>query len=125
MASLPENVRQAWADHDGPVIFATVSPDGVPNIIYATCVGLFGDDRLVVADNYFDKTRKNLQAGCKGALLFRSKDGQAYQVKGSLEYHTYGRVFQHMKTWNPTKHPGHAAAALRVEEVYAGATKIC
>jgi len=125
MASLPENVRQAWADHDGPVIFATVSPDGVPNIIYATCVGLFGDDRLVVADNYFDKTRKNLQAGCKGALLFRSKDGQAYQVKGSLEYHTYGKVFQHMKTWNPTKHPGHAAAALCVEEVYSGATKLC
>jgi len=124
MASLSASVRQAWEDRDGPVILATVSPDGIPNIIYATCVGVFGDDRLVVADNYFDKTRKNLLSGGKGALLFMSK-GKAYQVKGTLEYHTDGEIFQHMKTWNPPKHPGHAAAALCVEEVYSGAEKVC
>jgi hypothetical protein len=28
-----------------------------------------------------------------------------------------------MKKWNPQKHPGHAAAALNVEEVYSGAEK--
>ena len=125
MASLPESVRRAWDDRDGPVILATVSPDGVPNIIYATCVGVFGDDRLVVADNYFDKTRRNLLAGGRGALLFRSKNGKAYQVKGALEYHTDGEVFHHMKTWNPSQHPGHGAAALRIEEVYSGAEKLC
>ena len=125
MASLPESVRQAWKDRDGPVILATVSQDGTPNIIYATCVGVFGDDRLVVADNYFDKTRKNLLVGGKGSLLFRSKAGKAYQAKGTLEYHTAGVVFDHMKTWNPSKHPGHAAAALCIEEIYSGAEQIC
>lgn len=125
MPSLPESVRQAWEKRDGPVILATVSPDGIPNIIYVTCVGAFGDDRLVVADNYFDKTRRDIVAGAKGALLFRSQTGKAYQVKGTLEYHTDGEVFRHMKTWNPPKHPGHAAAALRVEEIYSGAEKIC
>ena len=125
MTSIPESVRQAWEDRDGPVILATVSPDGVPNIIYVTCVSAFGDDRLVVADNYFHKTRKNLLAGGKGSLLFRSKEGKAYQVKGTLEYHTNGAVFEHMKTWDPSQHPGHAAAALRVEEVYSGAEKLC
>ena len=125
MPPLPANVRQAWENRDGPVILATVSLDGVPNIIYVGCVGAFGDDRLVVADNYFDKTRRNLLAGSKGALLFRSKDGKAYQVKGTLEYHAEGEVFQHMKTWNPPQHPGHAAAALRIEDVYSGAQKLC
>jgi len=125
MAFLPESVRQAWEDRDGPVILATVSTDGAPNIIYATCVGAFSNDRLVVADNYFDKTRKNLLTGGKGALLFRSKKGKAYQVKGTLKYHTDGEVFQHMKTWNPPQHPGHAAAALRIEEVFSGAEKLC
>jgi hypothetical protein len=48
MASLPQNVREAWEDRDGPVILATVSEDGMPNIIYATCVGAFGDDRYAV-----------------------------------------------------------------------------
>lgn len=125
MVALPDTVREAWEDRDGPVILATVSADGVPNIIYATCVGLFGDDRLVVADNYFDKTRKNLLAGSKGALLFRNKKGKAYQAKGTLEYHTSGELFDDMKKWNPAQHPGHAAAALRVEEAYCGAEKLC
>ncbi len=125
MASLPESVRQAWEDRDGPVILATVSPEGAPNIIYATCVGSFGADRLVVADNYFDKTRRNILSGGKGSLLFRSKAGKVYQVKGSIEYHTKGEVFDHMKTWNPAQHPGHAAAALRVEEIFSGAQRVC
>jgi len=125
MASLSKDVLQAWQDRDGPVILATTDADGTPNIIYATCVGAFGDDCLVVADNYFDKTRKNLQRGGKGSLLFMTKDGKAYQVKGTLEYHTEGEVFDDMKTWNPEKHPGHAAAALRVEEAYSGAEKLC
>ena len=125
MKALPESVLQAWEDRDGPIVLATVSQDGTPNIIYATCVGAFGDDRLVVADNYFDKTRRNLLAGSKGSILFRSKKGKAYQVKGTLEYHKDGEVFDHMKTWNPSQHPGHAAAALSIEEVYSGADKLC
>ena len=125
MTSLPETVRQAWEDRDGPVILATIGADGAPNIIYVTCVGVLGDDRIVVADNYFDKTRKNLLRGCQGAILFRDKKGKAYQIKGSLEYHTKGEVFDFMKTWNPPEHPGHAAAALRVEVVFSGAEKLC
>ena len=126
MASIPESVLQAWENRDGPVILATVSADGVPNIIYASCVAMFGEDRLVVADNYFDKTRRNLlNGGGKGSLLFRCKEGKAYQAKGTLEYHTDGEVFDHMKTWNPEQHPGNGAAALRVEEVYSGAEKLC
>ena len=125
MMSLPLSVRQAWEDRDGPVILATVGTDGVPNIIYVGCVGAFGEDRLVVAGNYLDKTRKNLLSGGKGALLFRSSDGKVFQVKGTLEYHKDGEVFDHMKTWNPSKHLGHAAAALRIEEAYSGAEKLC
>lgn len=125
MASLPQNVRQAWEDRDGPVILATVSPEGIPNIIYATCVGVFGEDRLVVADNYFEKTRANLLSGGEGALLFRNGEGKAFQIKGTLEYHQDGEIFDDMKTWNPAKHPGNAAAALVVKEVYSGAEKLC
>jgi len=125
MSVLPENVLEAWEDRDGPIVLATVDTEGTPNIIYASCVNVFSNDRLIVADNYFDKTRKNLMAGCKGAILFRSKKGKAYQAKGTMEYHTKGEIFNFMKTWNPQKHPGHAAAALKVEEIYSGAEKVC
>lgn len=29
-----------------------------------------------------------------------------------------------MKSWNPTGHPGHAAAALKIGEIYSGAEKL-
>ena len=124
MAALPEAVREAWDRREGPAILTTVSRDGVPNSIYVTCVGRFDDETLLVADNYFDKTRANLLAGTFGALLFRDDGGAAYQVKGTLERYTAGPHFDHMKGWNPSKHPGHAVAVLRIEEIFSGSERI-
>ena len=124
MATLPEAVSKAWDAHEGPVIFTTVDESGEPNSIYATCVSKFAEDTLVVADNYFDKTRKNIQSGSRGSILFITADNKAYQVKGTIEYHESGDIFDDMKKWNPEKHPGHAAAALKVEAVFSGAERL-
>lgn len=124
MATLPEKVSKAWEDREGPIILATVNGDGVPNTIYATCVSKFNEDTLVVANNYFSKTLVNIRSGSKGSILFITKEKKSYQVKGSIEYHKEGAVFDDMKKWNPKKHPGHAAAALKVEEVYSGAERL-
>jgi uncharacterized protein len=119
-----DEVQNAWKLREGPVVLGTVDGNGAPNIIYATCVSMYGEDRLVVADNYFDKTRKNIKAGSKGSALFITKDKKAYQLKGSFEYVDKGTVFEDMKKWNPPQHPGHAAAALVVEEIYSGAKRL-
>ena len=124
MAALPEKVSKAWEDREGPIVLSTVNEDGVPNAIYATCVSKFGEDTMVVANNYFSKTLKNILAGSKGSILFITKGRKSYQIKGSIEYHKEGIIFEDMKKWNPEKHPGHAAAALKVEEVYSGAEKL-
>ena len=124
MPSLPESVRTAWNNRKGPVIFATVDKMGLPNIIYVTCVNKLDEKTIIVADNYFDKTRKNILFGCKGSILFITKDDKAFQMKGMVEYHREGEIFEHMKTWNPAEHPGHAAAVLKVESVYSGAEKL-
>lgn len=124
MVAIPQEVRQAWEEREGPIVLGTVSPEGIPNIIYAGAVSLHGDDRVVIADNYFDKTRRNLLDNRRGAVLFINKDKKAYQLKGTLEYHTEGEIFQDMKSWNPKEHPGHAAAVLRVEEIFCGAERI-
>lgn len=124
MAVLPEAVSKAWDERDGAVIFTTVDPKGNPNSIYVTCVGKFDDGTVVVADNYFSKTKKNILSGSRGALLFMTKEGKAYQLKGAIEYSTKGEMFDFMKCWNPKEHPGNAAAALKVDEVYSGAEKL-
>ena len=124
MSALPEEVRKAWEDRKGPVILSTVNTDGIPNSIYASCVSKFNEDTIVVANNYFSKTLENILAGSKGSILFITKEGKSYQIKGSIEYHKEGSIFEDMKKWNPKKHPGHAATALKVEEVYTGAKKL-
>lgn len=121
---IPEIVRKAWEEREGPIVLATVDQNGLPNIIYATCTSMHGDEYLVVADNYFDKTRKNTKAGSRGSILFITNESKAYQLKGVLEYHTSGPIFDEMKKWNPTKHPGHAAAVLVVEEIFSGSKRI-
>jgi hypothetical protein len=124
MAMLPEKVSKAWENRKGPIIFATVDQEGRPNAIYAGCVSKFNEETLVVANNYFSKTLDNILAGSKGAILFMTEEGAAYQVKGSIEYHTEGAIFEDMKRWNSPQRPGHGAAALNVEEVYRGAERL-
>ena len=124
MSALPENVIKAWENHQGPIILTTVDEDGIPNSIYATCVSLYGNDTVVVANNYFDKTKTNILNGSKGSLLFITKENKSYQLKGSFDYLTSGEIYDDMKKWNPAKHPGHAAAALKIEAVYSGAEKL-
>jgi predicted pyridoxine 5'-phosphate oxidase superfamily flavin-nucleotide-binding protein len=124
MAALPRNIIEAWDRRKGPVVLATVNGEGVPNIIYATCVSRYDEETIVVADNFFDKTRKNIQEGGQGSLLFITEDDKAFQIKGAIEYHKSGALFEDMKSWNPKKHPGHAAAALKAREAYSGADKL-
>ncbi len=124
MDSLPEEVCRAWEKRSGAVVFTTVDGNKIPNSIYATCVGLYQNSRIVVADNYFCKTRENIRNGSTGAVLFITDTGKAYQVKGEIEYHEKGVFFDFMKEWNPEKHPGHAAAVIVPREVYSGAKKL-
>ncbi len=117
-------MQAAWDTHEGPPVLSTVDADGWPNAVYVSGLREWGDDTLVIADNYLDKTRANILAGSKGALVFITPERKSYQIKGSFTYHTSGPVFAFMKSWNPAQHPGHAAAALHVERVYCGGEQL-
>lgn len=125
METLPKEIVDAWEKREPAIVLSTVDDDGAPNSIYATCVGLYENAKIVVVDNYFDKTRKNIAAGSKGTVLFITSDKSAYQIKGTFDYVTEGPLFDFMKSWNPAKHPGHAAAVLVPSAVYSGAKQIC
>ena len=124
MSQRPQPIEDTWGRRKGPAVFATVGENGVPNAIYVTCLALYDDRTLVIADNYFDKTRANILGGTRGSLLYITEDSKTIQIKGSVTYNTSGPMFDHMKSWNPSKHPGHAAAALAIEEIYSGAQRL-
>jgi predicted pyridoxine 5'-phosphate oxidase superfamily flavin-nucleotide-binding protein len=124
--TLPEIVKSAWENKKPEVVFTTVSEDSTANSIYATCTSLFDGNKIIVANNFFDKTMKNILSGSKASILFITKDEKpkAYQIKGSIEYVTEGAAFENMKEWNPKKLPGHGAAVITIEEIYSGAEKL-
>ncbi|MHB8090933.1 MAG: pyridoxamine 5'-phosphate oxidase family protein [Syntrophales bacterium] len=117
-------LKDAWDQHEGPIILSTADKRGIPNAIYATFVKLLDDGRIVVADNYFNKTRTNITNGSKGAILFITKENKSYQAKGNIEYCTDGPIYEDMRQWVDQKHPRIAAAVLRVDELYSGAEKL-
>ncbi len=124
MTALPENVKEAWVNRDGPAVLSTVSSDRTPNSVYVAEIQYEAEKGFVVADNYFNKTRTNIQGGSKASILFITKDRKSYQVKGTLSYHTDGPIFNYMQTWHNPKHPGVAAVCLHIGEVFCGADKL-
>ncbi len=125
MATLPEIAALAWENREGPVVLTTVDSNGIPNTIYITCVKKVSDDKIVVADNKMQKTQANIKAGCTVSLLYITKEKKAFQLKGSVQYQTSGKIFDEMKNvWLDTKYPGRAAVVIDIEEVYSGAEKL-
>jgi len=124
MKSIPEKVNQAWNSRQEAIVFSTVDKNGMPNSIYATCASKFNDSIVVVADNFFHKTRENILAESKASILFITNEGTSYQLKGTIKYYTNGDIYEDMKKWNPERLPGNAAAALEIDEVYSGSERL-
>ena len=121
---LPQEVTAAWEHRDGPLVFTTIAETGVPNSIYAGIVHLLQDGRIAIADNYFDKTLKNLKNQKKVSVLFITTGGTSYQIKAAAEYHTSGRIYEHMLSWANPKHPRKGVIVINHEVVYRGAEKL-
>ena len=123
-SALPEEALSAWNNREGPVVLTTVDAAGMPNSIYASIAHLTSDGRLAVCDNYFEKTKANIDAATKACLLFITKRRKSYQIKGTIDYHTSGPLFDEMLTWADPKHPRKGIALLNALEVYNGKNKI-
>ena len=125
MNNAREVLKDAWDRHEGPVVLTTVDENEMPNAIYVTFVKYLDNGRIVVADNYFNKTRSNIRRGSKGSVLFLTKERKSYQAKGSIEYLIDGPIYDDMKMgWLDPKFPGHAAVLISVENLYSGAERL-
>lgn len=125
MTNQMDILSKAWEEREGPAVLATVDASGNPNIVYVGEIHYDVRAGFIVADNYFHKTRANIKSGTRGAILFLTKSRKSFQVKGSVSYHTDGPLFESMRSRHDPKHPGVAAAILKVEEAYSGAERLC
>ena len=127
MAKIPENVRQA-VEAAGPYPIATASPEGKPNLVYVSFLRILDDETIQVADNFFFKTRQNLDANPALTVTALHPDGGGcFQIKGPVEILTEGAVYDDCVSWvhgRSAKLPAKAAVNLHVDEIYSGAERI-
>ena len=124
MTTLPQAFMDAWEQREPRMIFTTVDPGAEPNSVWVLCVKLLDDKRVLIANNFFNKTLQNIKSGSRGALLMIAPEREAYQIKGSLEYYEDGPVYDDMKAWLDPKFAGVGAVILNIESIYYGAEKV-
>lgn len=91
------------------IAFATSTIDGRPNCIAVSDVRIF-ENKIVVSDNYFHKTRLNLESNPRVSLAVWSSDGeQGYQIKGTAEIFIDGKYKEFLETI--AEHQGYAKKA--------------
>ncbi|NLA40628.1 MAG: flavin-nucleotide-binding protein [Smithella sp.] len=77
---------------------ATASKDGIPNAIPIGAFKFLDDETLLISDQYFNKTLKNLQENPKISLVWwGEKNG--FQVKADITIHTEGEIFRRNVEW--------------------------
>ena len=124
MSTLPKKFLDQWENKEPRLIFTTVSSDGEPNSVWVLCVKMLDEKRILIANNFFNKTLDNLLNNNRGSLLMIAPEREAYQIKGSLEYHTEGEIYDDMKAWLDPKFAGVGAVILNIESIYYGAEKV-
>jgi len=103
--------------------FATASKDGEPNVIPIGMCDLQEDGETIwIADNYFNKTRNNLDENPRGAIYVWGPEIKGcYQIKGDIEIKTNGADYEKMYKMVKSKgdrFPAKALAVLKITDVY-------
>ena len=95
---LPPAVRESL-NHGLPVTITTVSEDGVPNVTYLSRVVCVDDRHVALSNQFFRKTRKNLDDNPVATLLVVSpRDGRQHRLVVELEERlTEGPLFDSLK----------------------------
>jgi len=122
--SVSESVR-SFVDKQPIVSLATVSSDGTPNVAPMYWKLWYGDDTLLVLDNYMRTTKANiLSTKLTSVSVWNAESGEAYQLKGKAEYFTEGihmdAAVAHMEKHKPGSRPK-GVVVMRVSEVYSQA----
>jgi predicted pyridoxine 5'-phosphate oxidase superfamily flavin-nucleotide-binding protein len=119
MVKLTEEIKEtlAAAKH---VWLATASKDGTPNVVVIGAFKLLDDESMLISDQFFLKTLKNLQENQKVAMSWWGDKG-GYQVKGTTTVHTDDQIFKDDVEWMKVKAPRFTpktAVVVRITDAY-------
>lgn len=81
------------------VFLATSSAECAPNVVPVGFSRPIDDRRILIADNYLNKTRKNLDSNPQLSLIISDAKNFPYQFKGTVEIFESGDYFDEVTEW--------------------------
>ncbi len=119
MVKMPPEIKDVVAKQK-PLPIATADKSGKPNVVFVTMWKILDDETILFVDNFFKKTRKNIEANPNMAIVAYDSDAKkSYQVKGTVDIETKGNRFSTAKEMADSKKlPGKAAVVFHVKEIY-------
>jgi predicted pyridoxine 5'-phosphate oxidase superfamily flavin-nucleotide-binding protein len=124
MVKIPDDA-EAIFKKQGNISLATATKDGKPNCCYVR-FWWFQDDKVVLINNFMDKTRKNMEeTGWASVSAYDMAIHKAYQIKGIVEIKTEGPEYERGKAMaqkifeeRGMRLPAKEAIILTAKEVY-------
>ena len=103
--------------------FATASKNGEPNVIPIGMCKLQEDGETIwITDNYFNKTRKNLEESPRASLyVWGAEIKGCYQIKGDIEIKTEGEDYEKMYKMVKSigeKYPAKALVVMKITDIF-------
>lgn len=119
MVKMPPEIRDVVSKQK-PLPIATADKGGKPNVVFVTMWKILDDENILFVDNFFNKTRKNVEANPNMAIVaYDSDNKRSYQIKGTVDIETRGERFSAAKAMADSKKlPGKAALVFHVKEIY-------
>lgn len=124
MAQMTERMQKLF-DKVDIAILATATVDGIPNAVPIGAKKIIDPETVLVSDQFFNKTIKNIQSNPKVSLMYW-EGHEGYQLKGTVTVETNGHRFDETARWIegmsekigfPLRSKG--AVILKIEEIYA------
>ncbi|NOQ48559.1 pyridoxamine 5'-phosphate oxidase family protein [Methanococcoides sp.] len=117
MVKLTEDMKEAFSKVQ-IFPFATASKAGIPNVIPIGMCKLVDDETIWVTDNYFLKTRQNLDENPVASIFVWGPEvGGCFQIKGDVEIKTSGDDYDKAHAGAKAKGDKFPAKALMVMKI--------
>jgi hypothetical protein len=97
MAALNERMKEIFSKQR-IFVLGTADLKGVPNVVPVGSVKIVDDETILLSDQYFNKTLKNLKENPRVALSFWEMS-EGYQIKGRAKIHTEGKIYEETAEW--------------------------
>ena len=97
MAKMNQRVKEIFEKQE-TVVLATATKDGLPNVVPVNAKKIIDDETILISDQFFNKTLKNLQANPQVAITVWDKL-EGYQIKGTTTIETSGKRFEETAKW--------------------------